>query len=101
MTLGADSPLTPEELAGITWRKSTRSQGAGANCVEVGAVPWRKSTRSQGAGGNCVELGPVPDGTERVAVRDSKDPHGPVFTFAAPQWTAFLGAVKARALDRA
>lgn len=101
MTLGADSPLTPHERAGITWRKSTRSQGGSANCVEVGAVPWRKSSRSQGAGSNCVELGPVPDGTERIAVRDSKDPDGPVFTFAAPQWTAFLAAVTTDTLNQA
>nr|WP_301176411.1 DUF397 domain-containing protein [Actinomadura geliboluensis] len=36
---------------------------------------WRKSTHSGSNGGNCVELAAV---TGAVAVRDSKDPDGPV-----------------------
>ncbi|TNY37559.1 DUF397 domain-containing protein [Thermomonospora catenispora] len=39
-----------------------------------GAV-WRKARRSQGSTGNCVEVARAAD---IVAVRDSKDPHGPV-----------------------
>jgi len=88
--------LTPAERANITWRKSSRSQGAGSNCVEVGAVPWRKSSRSQGASANCVEAGPVGG---RVAVRDSKDLQGPVFVFEGQQWATFIGVVKAGSLD--
>lgn len=65
---------------------------------ELAATGWRTSTRSQGAGSNCVELGPVPDGTERVAVRDSKDRDGGVFVFAAPAWASFLSAVKTNTL---
>ena len=99
MTLNPDRLLTPKMFASISWRTSSRSQSAGGNCVEVGAVPWRKSSRSQGGGANCVELGPV--GAQRVAVRDSKDPAGPAFVFAAPQWTAFLGTVKSGAVDHA
>jgi hypothetical protein len=57
----------------------------------AGAV-WRKSTRSGGSGGNCVEVADnLPD---VVAVRDSKDPHGPVLTVAPGAWTAFLGEVQ-------
>jgi hypothetical protein len=98
MSLNPSTPIVPEELTGVMWRKSSRSANAGGNCVEVGAVPWRKSSRSQGGGANCVELGPVGGGTERVAVRDSKDPAGPAFVFDAPQWTAFLAAVKSGAV---
>jgi hypothetical protein len=29
-----------------------------------------------------------------VAVRDSKDPAGPVLTFTAPEWSAFLAGVR-------
>ncbi|MFE9106436.1 DUF397 domain-containing protein [Actinomadura geliboluensis] len=36
---------------------------------------WRKSTHSGPNGGNCVELAAV---TGAIAVRDSKDPDGPV-----------------------
>jgi hypothetical protein len=48
-------------------------------------LTWRKSTRSGGeAGGNCVELAPG-------AVRDSKNPDGPVLTVKI---AALLIAVK-------
>ena len=47
---------------------------------------WRKSTYS-GDQGACVELATVPN---LVAVRDSKDPAGPVLAFTRREWTAFL-----------
>lgn len=39
---------------------------------------WRKSSFSNGGGGNCVELAQTPD---LGAVRDSKNPAGPILTF--------------------
>ena len=39
---------------------------------------WRKATASQGSQG-CVELAPL---AGSVAVRDSKDPDGPILVFA-------------------
>lgn len=48
---------------------------------------WRKSSRS-GSEGNCVEVArPAPPVT---AVRDSKNPTGPVLIFPTPAWTRFL-----------
>ncbi|WP_149259737.1 DUF397 domain-containing protein [Actinomadura sp. K4S16] len=38
-------------------------------------VIWRKSSRSGSSGGNCVELAGLAGG---VAIRDSKEPEGPV-----------------------
>ncbi len=61
------------------------------------AAVWRKSSRSNGSGGNCVEVAAVAD---VVGVRDSKDPDGPVLTFAAAQWRSFLAAVRAGEFDR-
>ncbi|MFI6228002.1 DUF397 domain-containing protein [Micromonospora echinospora] len=53
---------------------------------------WRKTTRSGSNGGNCVEVADnLPD---LVAVRDSKDPTGPVLTFTPAAWTSFTGQVK-------
>ncbi|MZE81084.1 DUF397 domain-containing protein [Streptomyces xinghaiensis] len=53
---------------------------------------WRKSSYSNQAGGNCVE---VADGFPGlVPVRDSKTPHGPALTFEASSWTAFITELK-------
>ncbi|MEU4712083.1 DUF397 domain-containing protein [Micromonospora purpureochromogenes] len=57
----------------------------------TGAV-WRKSTRSGDNGGACVEVADNLPGI--VAVRDSKDPMGPVLTFTLTAWTAFTTATK-------
>ncbi|GAB3073625.1 DUF397 domain-containing protein [Micromonospora schwarzwaldensis] len=49
---------------------------------------WRKSSHS-GDEGACVEMAPLP---ETVAVRDSKDPTGPVLVFPPAAWAAFTAA---------
>jgi Domain of unknown function (DUF397) len=54
---------------------------------------WIKSSYSGGSGGNCVEVAALPDGGR--AVRDSKDPGGPVLRFTAGEWRAFAAGVKA------
>ena len=74
------------------WRKSSYS--AGANCVEVA---WRKSSHST-ANGHCTEVavlpGPVPDAGYVIAVRDSKDPDGPVLSFTPADWHTFTDGLK-------
>lgn len=57
---------------------------------------WRKSKASQG-NGNCVEMAALSDG--RVAVRDSKDPSGPVLTFTRSEIRAWLHGVRAGEFD--
>ncbi|AEV83735.1 hypothetical protein ACWT_2706 [Actinoplanes sp. SE50] len=51
---------------------------------------WRRSTRSYSD--NCVEVADLADGGR--AVRDSKDPDGPVLFFTPDEWTAFVGGAK-------
>ena len=63
---------TDQELAGAGWRKSSFS-GAAQNCVEVADVR-----------------------PEAVAVRDSKNPDGPVLLVSRARWAAFTDSVKAR-----
>ena len=57
--------------------------------VDLSTARWRKSSRSSSNG--CVEVAFVGD---RVAVRDSKDPGGPVLVFTAHEWEAFVGGLR-------
>jgi hypothetical protein len=63
------------DLSRVVWRKARLSAENGGNCVELGEA-WRKSSHSVDNGGNCVELAGASG--RLVAVRDSKDPDGPV-----------------------
>lgn len=53
---------------------------------------WRKASKS-GTNGQCVETADLPEGGR--AVRNSKDPEGPVVVFTALEWSTFIDAVKA------
>lgn len=57
---------------------------------------WRKSSKSDNTGGQCVE---VADLAAAVAVRDSKDPDGPKLIFGSSAWQAFATQVKNGTLD--
>lgn len=57
----------------------------------LSGADWFKSSYSNDHGGNCVEGAQLPGGT--VAVRDSKNPHGPAFILTGAAWTAFVGAL--------
>lgn len=48
---------------------------------------WRKSSRSDQDGGNCVEVALA---STVVGVRDSKNPGGPALIFPERAWVAFL-----------
>jgi hypothetical protein len=58
---------------------------------EISARGWRKSSYSAQAS-ECVETRHVTRGG--MAVRDSKDPSGPVLVFPADAWSTFVTAVK-------
>ena len=68
---------------------------------DLSRVTWRKSSYSNGTGGSCVEVATLTDasGGHDIAVRDSKDPHGPALTFTAHQWLDFTAAIKTLNLD--
>ncbi|WP_214409698.1 DUF397 domain-containing protein [Sphaerisporangium fuscum] len=53
---------------------------------------WKKSSRSGENGGNCVEVATNLPGL--VAVRDSKNPGGPVVVFSPGEWRSLLGGIK-------
>ncbi|PZT72737.1 MULTISPECIES: DUF397 domain-containing protein [unclassified Streptomyces] len=65
---------------------------------DASALPltWWKSSYSD-TGAQCVECGIVDD--ETVAVRDSKDPHGPALLLARTALSAFATAAGAGRFD--
>ncbi|MFF7300897.1 DUF397 domain-containing protein [Streptomyces sp. NPDC008265] len=78
---------------GVQWRKSSYSSTNGGECVEcapLDGAAWRKASYSGNSGGDCVEVAAQPC---RVAVRDSKNPGGPVFTVGAAAFAAFVRSV--------
>ncbi|MCX4719602.1 DUF397 domain-containing protein [Streptomyces virginiae] len=71
-----------QNLPGVRWRKSSYSGSSGGECVEcspLGTAAWRTASCGGTTGG---------DG--RVAVRDSKNTDGPVFTVTAAAFTTFV-----------
>ncbi|MFF9772720.1 DUF397 domain-containing protein [Streptomyces sp. NPDC013978] len=62
--------------------------------LDLNGAAWRRSSYSNQAGGDCVE---VADGFREavVPVRDSKVPYGPALCFHAASWAAFIGELKA------
>ncbi|MEV8548425.1 DUF397 domain-containing protein [Streptomyces glaucescens] len=76
--------------AGIQWRKSSYSGDEGGECIEcapIGDLTWRKSSYSSDQGGECIEIAELP---AFVAVRDSKNPGGPVLTLAPVAFAEFV-----------
>jgi hypothetical protein len=67
-----------------------------------GTTAWRKSTRSVAAG-ECVEIAEVHDVTatrDVVAMRDSKDPTGPILSFSVSSFRAFIAGAQAGDFDQ-
>ena len=58
---------------------------------------WRKSSYSSDQGGNCLEVADLRN--DRRAVRDSKNPTGPVLTVTPAAWSAFTADVRAGLFD--
>jgi hypothetical protein len=67
-------PLTDAESRSPMWRKAQLSVGNGA-CVEVAQM------------------------SGMIALRDSKNPHGPMLTYTQAEWHAFLDGAKKGEFD--
>jgi hypothetical protein len=52
---------------------------------------WRKSGRSSGEGTECVEVALPP---EAAAIRDSKQPAGPVLLVPRSTWSSLLDSIQ-------
>lgn len=75
--------------------------------MDLSNLRWRKSSFSGANGGDCVEVAALDTTSPRpghkraatYAVRDSKDPSGPVLYFEHGEWEAFLKGVKGAEFD--
>ncbi|MWA00807.1 DUF397 domain-containing protein [Actinomadura sp. LD22] len=83
------------DRSSLRWRKSSRSGSEGGTCVEVAS--WRKSSRSDSEGGACVEVAGV---AVAVALRDSKDPGGPLLALGCGAFRVLVSDIRAGRYDR-
>jgi hypothetical protein len=60
--------------------------------LDLSGTRWRKSRRSNNTGGDCVESACAADAR---AVRDSKNPSGPVLMFKSDAFANFLAGLRA------
>jgi hypothetical protein len=76
------------------WSAMTHDSGIynGMPATGLGDVVWHKSVRS-GPQGNCVEFADVETGG-RVAVRNSRDPHGPALIYTRAEIHALIEGAK-------
>jgi hypothetical protein len=65
--------------------------------MDLSRADWRKASYSSTNGGACVEVAGNLPGI--VAVRDSKDPDGPVLAFSLAEWRAFAAGVQTGGYD--
>ncbi|MGH3589210.1 MAG: DUF397 domain-containing protein [Pseudonocardia sp.] len=66
--------------------------------IDITGLTWRKSSYSNGTGGDCVEVAALPDGGRLV--RDTKDDgRGPFLRFTESEWHAFVLGMKAGEFD--
>ena len=59
--------------------------------IYLSTASWHRSSYSSGGGQNCVEVAEVPGS---VAIRDSKDPDGPVHIVSRPAFRDLITRIK-------
>ncbi len=59
--------------------------------MNLSSLTWRKSSYSQGGGNQCVEVAVT---TGAVAIRDSKDPAGPVHIISHDAFRHLITRIK-------
>ena len=62
-----------------------------SSSTALSGVRWRRSSHSTAAN-NCVETARLTSGL--LAVRDSKDQHGPALLFTPAAWSHFVQALR-------
>jgi hypothetical protein len=63
----------------------------GVAADRLGPVAWRRATASNPSG-DCIEVAALESGA--VAVRNSRDPHGPALVYTRAEIAAFIRGAK-------
>jgi hypothetical protein len=66
--------------------------------AERTSLAWLKAQRSTG-NGQCVEIAVTTD-MSKIAMRDSKDPYGPILVYTPNEFSAFLDGARNGEFDR-
>jgi hypothetical protein len=64
--------------------------------MDLPELIWRKSSRSQGGGQNCVEVTVF---RGMIRIRDSKNPGAEIHMGGSLEWHGFLGHIKSGQYD--
>lgn len=81
----------PHTVPGSDPTENSPHVGVSVPADELGPVRWRKSSASNPAG-DCVELAALHTG--EIAVRNSRDPHGPALVYTRAELAAFIDGAK-------
>ena len=82
-------------VTAIEYRKVTMREKMTLTTSERMSLVWRKAQRST-TNGSCVEIASV---AGKIAVRDSKDPSGPILVYTPAELSAFLDGAKKGEFD--
>jgi hypothetical protein len=58
------------------------------------SISWRKASACHQ--GSCIEVAQINDS---IAIRDSKDPDGPILLYSSEEWKTFLSGAKGGEFD--
>ncbi|ONM49026.1 DUF397 domain-containing protein [Nocardia donostiensis] len=64
--------------------------------IDLSEATWLRA--GEGSGPDCVEIAMLAEG--HVAMRNGKDPDGPVLVFTPGEWAAFTAGVQDGEFDR-
>lgn len=59
--------------------------------MDLNKAVWRKASRSTAEGDNCIEVAMA---SQMVALRDSKDPNGPMLIIGHTEFRQFTSVLK-------
>jgi Domain of unknown function (DUF397) len=88
--------LRRRELEGIVDSMNSKSENTALSEAERASLAWLKAQAST-HNGQCVEIAST---RGKIAIRDSKDPDGPILVYTNAEFKAFLDGARNGEFDR-